>query len=78
MRKVILALELAPSEASVSAVRKKLGLRARQIDAKFGVRPVREERNEYAIRVDADVAQRVRGEDARSSERRDVRVALVH
>jgi hypothetical protein len=78
MRKVILAVELKPEEASVTGVRRKLRLKARQIDADFGVRPVREERGEYAVRVDADVAQRLRGEDQRSDDHAGVRVALVH
>jgi hypothetical protein len=78
MRKVILQIMLEPSETSIAGVRRKLKLKSRQIDADFGVRLVRKEQKEYAVRVDADVAQRVRGESAATSEPGDIRVALVH
>lgn len=78
MRKVILQVELEPEEASVKGVRRKLNLKPRQIDAEFGVRALRKGEKQYAVRVDADVAQRARGEGMDSPKRRDVRVALVH
>ena len=78
MRKVILQVELEPEEASISGVRRKLKLKARQIDADFGVRQLRKTGKQYAVRVDADVAQKARGEDVTSPPRHDVRVALVH
>ena len=78
MRKVILQVELQPSEASLSGVRTKLGLDSTQIDAEYGVRAVRPEQNVYVVRVDADVAREVRGEAATPPAAGDVRVALVH
>jgi len=79
MRKVILQIELKASEATVPGVRRKLGLSARQIDPRFGVAAVRPERNLYAVRVDADVAETVRGEKKPApQDTSDARVALVH
>jgi hypothetical protein len=81
MHKVILELPLAPQETTVKAVRDKLALHSNQIDRKFGVRPVRPAERVYAVRVDADVAERVRGEDRRggaSAPADDVQIALVH
>jgi hypothetical protein len=81
MPKVILQLRLAPEDVSVGAVRRHLGITSRQIDKRFGVVRVRPNEDLYAVRVDADVAQRVRAEQAGRAGSRaatDVRVALVH
>jgi hypothetical protein len=78
MRKVILQIELEPEEASIAGVRRKLRLKPRQIDADFGVRALRKAEKQYAVRVDADVAQKARGEGLTSPQRHDARVALVH
>lgn len=78
MRKVILQVELAPPEASITGVRHKLRLEPGQIDETFGVKQLRPGRNEYAVRVSADVAQAVRGERARTPQGGEVSVALVH
>lgn len=78
MRKVILQVELEPREASVSGVRRKLGLKPAQIDESFGVKQLRPGRNEYSVRVTADVAQAVRGERSRTPQGGEVSVALVH
>lgn len=77
MRKVILKLELTPQEASMKGVRRKLGIQAKQIDAGFGVTPLRRDENLYAVRVDADVAESVRGERRLPRAGGDVRVTLV-
>lgn len=81
MRKVILQIQLKPSEASIKGVRRKLGLKAAQIDRDFGVPVVRPDQELYAVRVDVDVAQRLRGDEGRTpapAASGDVRVALVH
>jgi hypothetical protein len=78
MRRVILQIQLDPAQASVDHVRQVLGLRADQIDAAFGVRRLRADQNEYAVRVDADVAQTVRGESTKKPAGGQVSVALVH
>jgi hypothetical protein len=78
MRRVILQIELDPTQASVDHVRQMLGLGADQIDAAFGVRQLRADENEYAVRVDADVAQTVRGESTQKPAGGHVAVALVH
>ena len=78
MRKVILQVELDPHEASVSGVQLKLDLEPEQIDASFGVKQLRPGQNAYAIRVDADVAEAVRGERSETPQSGEVSVALVH
>lgn len=78
MRRVILQIQLDPSRSSVDDVRQMLGLRDDQIDAAFGVRRLRAGENDYAVRVDADVAQAVRGESTRKPAGGRVAVALVH
>lgn len=78
MRKVILQLQLLPNEATVPSVRRKLHLAPQQIDAEFGVRPVRPENNVFAVRIDSDVAANLRGETRTPHPGRDVRVTLVH
>ena len=81
VHKVILQIQLPAGETSLASVRKRLGIRATQIDPLFGVKQLRPDGDQYAVRVDADVAQRVRGEDARpapaAGARKDVRVTLV-
>ncbi|HEX8101113.1 MAG TPA: hypothetical protein VF533_00735 [Solirubrobacteraceae bacterium] len=82
MHKVILQLQLDPDDRSIKAIRRKLRLAASQIDRKFGIQPVRPEERLYAVRVDADVAERVHGEnrshDTTTPDSDDVPVALVH
>jgi hypothetical protein len=80
MPKVILQLHLNSSHPTVAEVRKLLGLRRGQIDAKFGVRPVPPRENTFAVRVDADVAGRFRqeGRERRGTGTADARVALIH
>lgn len=78
MRKVFLQIELHPEEASVKGVRAKLSLKPKQIDPAYGVRQLRPNQKQYVVRVDADVAQRVRGVVDQPRESGDVRVALVH
>jgi hypothetical protein len=78
MRKVILQIGLEPAEASVTQVRQKLSLRPEQIDPDFGVRKLRPDQNQYAVRVDADVAQAIRGESTKQPSGGRVSVALVH
>ena len=78
VRKVILQLELEPRDVSVDAVRKKLHIDACQIDESFGVKQIRPDQNKYVVRVDADIAQALRGESAGTPEGGQVSVALVH
>jgi hypothetical protein len=80
MRKVILQLELDPRDASIKGILRKLRIEEQQIDLDFGVRVVRQERNVYAIRIDADVAAGVRAEHgaAHPASAGDVQVSLVH
>lgn len=78
MLKVILEVELQPSEATVAGVRRKLRLKRSQIDADFGVQRLRPGKNDYAIRIDADVAEQIRGEQAAAPAGHRVSVALVH
>jgi len=79
MRKVILQLRLDPANASVDRVRKELKLRPGQIDSGFGVANVRSKDNIYAVKVDADVAARVRGDRGKYARSLpDTRISLVH
>jgi hypothetical protein len=67
-------------EPTVKAVRKQLGIHARQIDSKYGVVAIRPEKKLYAVRVDVDVAEAVRREHVapKQSRKSDTRVAPVH
>jgi hypothetical protein len=78
MRKVILQLQLPPDEATISSVRRKLHLAPDQIDAEFGVRRVRPPHDVFAVKVDSDVAAKLRGERRAAPGGRDVKVTLVH
>ena len=64
MHKVLLQLKLDPVDASLAGVRRRLHLRADQIDKSFGLLDVRPKDGLYAVKVDVDVANRVRGSDS--------------
>ncbi len=80
MPKVILQLQLDPKNASLEHVQRGLQLKPGQIDTSFGVRPVPKRENLFAIKIDADVAGRVReqGRVRRSGRLPDTRVALIN
>lgn len=59
--KVMLSLELPADQASVAAVRRRLGLDAGDIDASFGVVPIDPDHGLYTILVTPEAAQRVQG-----------------
>jgi hypothetical protein len=61
MGKVMLTLELDPAEASEEHVRRKLDLKAEELDPEFGVVELDPALRRYAVLVDEAVAARVQG-----------------
>ena len=59
--KVMLSLELPADEASLPAVRQRLGLDAAEIDAGFGVIPIDPDHGLYTVLVTPEAAERVKG-----------------
>ena len=58
---VMLSLELPADEASVAAVRQRLGLAADEIDGAFGVVPIDPDHGLYTVLVTPEAAERVKG-----------------
>jgi len=58
---MMVTLRLDPDQASISEVRKKLGIEPEQIDESFGVIDVSPQEHLYAVLVDEDVATEVSG-----------------
>jgi hypothetical protein len=59
MAKVLLTVTRAPSEASLDAVKRDLGLGDDDIDAEFGVVNIDPNRDRYAVLVEESAAERV-------------------
>jgi hypothetical protein len=59
----MLTLKLDPKEASVEDVRRRLDLKAGEIDESFGVVSINPAENLYCVLVEAETADRVSGED---------------
>jgi hypothetical protein len=59
MSKLLLTVTRAPSEASLDAVKRDLGLSDEEIDAEFGVVNIDPEGDRYAVLVEESAAQRV-------------------
>ena len=57
----MVTLHLDPDEATLSRIQRKYGLRADDIDTRFGVVNVSPEQGLYAILVDEQVADRIQG-----------------
>lgn len=60
MPKMMVTLRLDPDDASISEVRKKLGIKPEQIDESFGVIDVSPQEHLYAVLLDEEVATAVR------------------
>jgi hypothetical protein len=59
--KVMLSLELPADQATLAAVRQRLGLEAAEIDARFGVVPIDPDHGLYTVLVTPEAAERVKG-----------------
>jgi hypothetical protein len=59
--KVMVSLELPADQASVAAVRQRLGLGPNEIDAAFGVVPIDPDHGLYTVLVTPEAAERVKG-----------------
>jgi hypothetical protein len=61
MSKLMMTLRLDPSEAKLSAVRRKLKLAKNEVDPSFGVVSIRPEDNLYAILVEEAASRKLEG-----------------
>jgi hypothetical protein len=59
MSKVLLSVTRPPSEASLAAVKRDLGLSDEEIDAEFGVVNIDPKADRYAVLVEESAAERV-------------------
>jgi hypothetical protein len=61
MSKQMITLKLHPKEATLSQVRRRLGLTSEEVDTAFGVVNIDPKRNLYTILVEEEAARRVSG-----------------
>jgi hypothetical protein len=59
MSKLLLSVTRDPSEASLAAVKRDLGLSDEEIDAEFGIVEIDPEGHRYAVLVEESAAERV-------------------
>jgi hypothetical protein len=63
MSKLMMTLHLDPKEASLAAVKRKLGLQAGEIDEEFGVVPIDPDANLFTVLVEEGVVTKVQGQE---------------
>ena len=64
MANVMFTLKLEPNEASVAAVRRRLGLAENELDKEFGIVCIDPEKSLYTILVDEQAAAKLEGNEA--------------